>query len=293
MELFKIKDGLFFIKDSTNLPIIETNNGFIIFDSPIDKDKSKKLKKILDEKGIVPKYLIFSHHHADHTGGGKYLKETLNLITITSKEEKVFIENPYLEPIYLSCGSKPTKLILTKWVIGNGVKIDEVWEKEKRIFEGRELEILDLKGHSEGMIGVIVDGVLFSSDLFFSSEILLKYKIPYFFSYDDCIKNLEKIKNLDFEYILPSHGEIYTKEEGLNVINENLVTLNNIKERILKILEVEKNLDQIIEEFNVNVDNLIVSYLIKSSIISLIHYLLDNNLINYTIKRGTVYFRLI
>jgi len=169
MELKKVTDDIFYIEDPTNIPIIISNNGVFVVDTGIDKDKGKKIRKIIEELSLRPTYLILSHHHADHTGGAKYLKEYFNLKIISSKNEKVFIENPMLEPIYLSEGAIPMDEFLGKWVKAEGVLVDLTTDD----FNVGDFEFLDLKGHSLGMIGVRKGRFIFASDSFFQKKSLI------------------------------------------------------------------------------------------------------------------------
>lgn len=287
MELVRIKEGIYFIKDTTNLPLFEAGSSFYLVDSPIDKDKSRKVKKILEDKKINVENLILTHHHADHTGGAKYIKETLNLKIYSSPLEKTFIENPNLEPIYLSLGGNPPKDFLNKWVMSEKVLIDE------NVFsiDNEDLKIIDLSGHSIGMIGILVNKVLFSSDSFFSTQILQKYIIPYFHSYYKFLEKMEIIKNLDFDFILPSHGEVYKKNEGIKIIDENIEVLRKIKDDILKIIKNYENIENIIYILNLNIDSYIVATLIKSSILSLLNELRDRGEVQIKIKNGVVFYK--
>lgn len=287
MELIRIKEGVFYIKDSTNLPIFEAGSFFILFDSPIDKDKSKKVKKIIEEKKLPLKILIFSHHHADHMGGGNFLKNYFNLKTYSSKSEKIFLENPILEPIYLSGGCKPIKDFLNKWIFGEEVLIDETIDKLKL----NAIESLDLSGHSIGMIGIKLEDVIFSADTFFSIEILDKYKVPYFYSYNNFLEKMNYIKNLEFSFIVPSHGDLLDKEEAIRIIDYNINRLINLKDSIFKILKEPKSVDEMINNLNLDIESFVVSYLIKSSIISLLHEAIDNQEIEIIIKKGVLLFK--
>lgn len=287
MELIKIKEGIFYIKDSTNLPLFEAGSFYALFDAPIDKDKSKKVKKIIEENKFNLKFLIFSHHHADHMGGGNFLKNYFNLKTYSSKTEKIFLENPILEPIYLSSGGNPPKDFLNKWVLGEGVLIDELIENLN--FNG--LEVLELSGHSIGMIGIKLDNILFSADTFFSEEILDKYVVPYFHSYKNFLEKMSFIKNLDFSYIVPSHGELLDKESAIKVIDYNIKRLLDIKELIFKIIKEPKSVDEIIKNLNLNIESFVVAYLIKSSILNLLHEAKDNNEIEIIVKEGVTLFK--
>jgi glyoxylase-like metal-dependent hydrolase (beta-lactamase superfamily II) len=287
LELIKIKEGIFYIKDSTNLPLFEAGSFYALFDAPIDKDKSKKVKKIIEENKFNLKFLIFSHHHADHMGGGNFLKNYFNLKTYSSKTEKIFLENPILEPIYLSSGGNPPKDFLNKWVLGEGVLIDELIENLN--FNG--LEVLELSGHSIGMIGIKLDNIIFSADTFFSEEILDKYVVPYFHSYKNFLEKMSYIKNLDFSYIVPSHGELLDKESAIKVIDYNIKRLLDIKESIFKIIKEPKSVDEIIKNLNLNIESFVVAYLIKSSILNLLHEAKDNNEIEIIIKDGVTLFK--
>ncbi|MGB9842946.1 MAG: MBL fold metallo-hydrolase [Caldisericia bacterium] len=286
MELIKIREGIFYFKDSTNLPFFEAGSFFYLFDSPIDKDKSKKVKRIIEENRFNIKGLIFSHHHADHMGGGNFLKNSFELKTYSSKEEKIFLENPFLEPIYLSNGGKPPKEFLNKWMLGESVKIDEFIEN----LNLENIKILELSGHSIGMIGIKLDDIIFSSDTFFSVEICNKYIVPYFYSYKNFLGKMNYIKTLDFNYIIPSHGELMNKDDALKVIDYNIKRLIEIKERVFKIIKEPKSIDEIMRNLNLKIESIVVSYLIKSSILNLLHEAKDDGEVEASIKQGIVIF---
>ena len=290
MEIKKINDELFYIADTTNIPLIKTPEGFIIFDAPINKDKAKKVKKIIEENEIKPKFLILSHHHADHTGGASYLKEYFNLTVLTSESEKLFIENPMIEPIYLAQGANPPKEFLTKWVKSEPVKVDEVVQQGEQEIGGRRIEFLDLSGHSIGMIGVKVDDVIFSADCFFSDEILKKYIVPYFHDKDKFIEKLNYIKAFEFLYILPSHGALYSRNEANSILEENIKVVNNVEKQILTIIETPKNVEEILTSLNLPLTDFVVSYLIKSSAQSILFSLLNKGDIKTYTKNCITYF---
>jgi len=290
MEIKKIKEGLFYISDTTNIPIIETPEGFILFDATIDKDKAKKVKKILEENSIKPRFLILSHHHADHTGGASFLKEYFNLTVLTSELEKPFIENPLLEPIYLSQGANPPRDFLSKWVKSEPVKVDKVVQTGLQEIGRRRLDILDLSGHSIDMIGAKVDDIIFSADCFFSDEILKKYIVPYFHNKDKFIEKLNYIMTLDFSYILPSHGNFYSKTEAVHIIEENINVVVDIENKILNAIASPKNTEQIITLLDLASEDFVVSYLIKSSVQSILFSLLNKGIIKTFTKHCITYF---
>lgn len=290
MEIKKIKEGIYYIEDSTNMPLLETQEGFLIFDSPIDKDKAKKVRRLLDERGFIPKFLILSHHHADHTGGASFLKENYNLEVLSSEIEKAFIETPIIEPVYLSQGSSPPEEFLTKWIKSTQVKIDRVIKEGPFNLAGLPLEIFDLSGHSIGMIGIKVDSVIFSADAFFSLEVLKKYIMPYFHDKDKYIEKMTFIKSQDFEYILPSHGTLLSREEAVRIIDENIRIVEEIGQKVLNSISSPKTVEEILEELKIPVSDFVVSYLIKSSLHSILFSLLNKGRAKTRIENSTVRF---
>ncbi len=98
------------------------------------------------------------------------------------------------------------------------------------------------------------------------------------------------LKNLNYSYILPSHGNLLDKEESTKIIDYNINRLVEIKEKIFKIINEPKTVDQIIQNFNIENETLIVSYLIRSSILNLLHESKDKREVEIIIKNGIPYF---
>jgi glyoxylase-like metal-dependent hydrolase (beta-lactamase superfamily II) len=282
MEIKEIEKGIYVILDSTNIPVIETDKGILLIDAGIDKDKGKKIRRTLEEAGATPKYLLLSHHHADHTGGAQFLKEYFGLSVISSNDEKVFIENPELEPIYLSQGAKPIRQFLNKWVLSNPVEVN--YTTSEISFE--DVEFLDLSGHSIGMVGVRAGDFVFAGDAFFSKEVLEKYGVPYFYDFEKFRERMQFLKGMEFKYIVPSHGGIYIKEEAIAILDLNIATLNKIEEQIIDLLKEEKSVEEIIEELQVLPHDIIVYTLIESSIKSILNSLVEREIITYEVKDG-------
>jgi len=286
MELKPIEVG-FIIEDATNIGIVKAGSYYFIIDAGIDKDKAKKIKKIIDSIGVSPNFLILTHHHADHTGGARALKEFYNLKVLSSRFEKVFIENPILEPLYLSQGANPKDEMLSKWVLSSSVSVDLTEDS----INYEDISFIDLSGHSIGMIGVKVKNYVFSSDAFFSKEVLDKYIVPYFFDFDSFLNKMEFLKTLSFDYIVPSHGKLLSKEESIDVINYNIKRLNEIKEKILNILETEKTLCEIMKALNIDFHDEIVYTLVESSIKATLNSLTKNKNVLSFLRNGVLLYK--
>ncbi len=291
MELRQITERVYFVEDTTNIGLINSGNTAIIFDSPIDRDKAKKVKRIIDSNGFVPSSLLLSHHHADHTGGAKFFKEAYNLRVLADPLEKVFIENPFLEPVYLAQGASPPQAFLTKWVTSNPVYVDGILQEGKLDLDGTELRVLNLSGHSIGMIGIMFDGVVFAADSFFSTEILEKYGIPYFHNMEEYLKKMNYLKALDFEYILPSHGRLLSKANSVDVIEENMKTVESTEQRILEIVSKSPaTLENVITMLDTCKDDLVVSALIRSSVSAILFSMERRGLIEVSVRNCVTFY---
>jgi glyoxylase-like metal-dependent hydrolase (beta-lactamase superfamily II) len=177
---------------------------------------------------------------------------------------------------------------LGKWVKAEGVSVDFTADD----FNGRDFEFLDLKGHSHGMIGMRKGEFIFASDSFFSKEIVDKHIVPYFHNFDDFVFNLEELKNLDYDLILPSHGTLYTKEEAIDTINYNLARVKEIESTIIESIKTPKTLSQIMQTLNLQVEDVVVFTLIESSIKSILHSHINKGDAEPFIEKGNLYYSL-
>ena len=116
MELIKVGDKTYYLKNNTNIGIykIDEENVYII-DSGNDKDAGKKIIKIIENEGWHIKGIINTHSNADHIGGNKVIEERTNCNIYASDIEMSFIKNPILEPTMLY-GGYPFKDLKNKFL---------------------------------------------------------------------------------------------------------------------------------------------------------------------------------
>lgn len=81
--LFKVSDGIYQVRgyDVSNLTVVATNNGWIVFDPLISTECSKAAMQLINDnlgtKPIVA--VIYSHSHVDHYGGVKGVIDQANV----------------------------------------------------------------------------------------------------------------------------------------------------------------------------------------------------------------------
>ena len=117
MELVKVGEKTYYIKNPTNIGVYKINDEDVyLIDSGNDKDAGKKILKIIEEQGWKVKGIITTHSNADHIGGNKLIQERTNCLILANKIEKVFNENTILEPSFLY-GGYPFKDLRNKFLL--------------------------------------------------------------------------------------------------------------------------------------------------------------------------------
>lgn len=243
MSVIQLKNTSWVIPGPTNIGIVEAGNGVYLIDSGNDKDAGRKLLKILNEKGWNLKGIINTHSNADHIGGNNYLQGMTNCEIWATIGEAAFINTPILEGSFL-WGGYPYKELRTKFFEAKPSRVTKIIGQNEST---AEMEFIPLPGHFFDMVGIITnDGVFYMGDSLFGEKILEKYKIPYIYDVKEFRNSLEKIKTIQAEYYVPSHGEILTKIDLL--AETNMQKVNAIEEKMLKIMGNGKVFEDILKE---------------------------------------------
>lgn len=281
MELVKVGDKTYYIKNATNIGIykIDDNNIYLI-DTGNDKDAGKKILKIIDEQGWNVKGIINTHSNADHIGGNKVIQDRTNCIILANNIEKSFTEFPILESSFLY-GGYPFKDIRNKFLLA---KESVVTSMENNLPNG--LEYFTLKGHFFDMIGIKTsDNVYFLADSLFSEETITKYHLFFIYDIREFLNTLDYLNTLNGSLYIPSHCEATSDISSLIELNKNKV--NEIMNKIYNACEKEKTFEEVLkhifDEYNL-VMNANQYVLVGSTIRSYLSYLYDENKLSYKFK---------
>lgn len=204
MELVKVGDRTYYIKNATNIGVykIDDNNVYLI-DTGNDKEAGKKILKIIDEQGWNVKGIINTHSNADHIGGNKVIQDRTNSSVLAYGIEKTFTEFPMLESSFLY-GGYPFKDIRNKFLLAKESVVTSI---ENNLPEG--LEYFTLKGHFFDMIGVKTsDNVYFLADSLFSEETITKYHLFFIYDVKEYLNTLDYLSTLNGNLYIPSHCDM-------------------------------------------------------------------------------------
>lgn len=208
-----------------NCFIAEGEKGWTIIDAGLNTDVSREVWQPIIDKHDV-KNIIITHYHPDHFGYAGTLQQLTNAevwMTKTDADAGLTVWEPESAMLanenYDTCGlpGKTLSKELTTDEKSFNAKVTPYPEVNHYLEEGMKMqfgklqyEVIFTPGHSDGMI------TLFNSDhsiLFSTDHILPKISpnISYWFRgdpnpLDSFFQSLEKVKQLNADYVIPSHG---------------------------------------------------------------------------------------
>ena len=281
MELVKVGEKTYYIKNATNIGIYKIDDGNVyLIDTGNDKDAGKKILKIIDEQGWNVKGIITTHSNADHIGGNKVIQDRTNCAIYAYNIEKSFTEFPILESSFLY-GGYPFKDIRNKFLLAKESVVTPI---KNNLPNG--LEYFALKGHFFDMIGVKTsDNVYFLADSLFSEETITKYNLFFLYDVREFLNTLDYLKTLNGEMYIPSHCEATRDISYLIELNRSKV--NEIMNKIYMICKNEMTFEEILkcifDEYNL-IMNGNQYVLVGSTIKSYLSYLAGENKLCYEFK---------
>ena len=165
------------------IPCLRDNYSYLVIDEikniacVIDPSESKPIINFIEKNKINLKYILNTHHHFDHVGGNKELKNKYNASVIGFKNDYDRIPE-----------------------IDIGVEDSQIWKKDNF-----EVKIIHIPGHTIGHISFYFfrEGIVFTGDTLFS----LGCGKIFEGTYDQMFDSLKKIKNL------PGDTKIYCGHE--------------------------------------------------------------------------------
>jgi glyoxylase-like metal-dependent hydrolase (beta-lactamase superfamily II) len=293
VQLEKLRGNTFFINAPTNIGIYTfKNKNCVLIDTGIDNTQAGKLDQVLKESNLHPRYIINTHSHTDHCGGNSYfLTNYPGCQVYASGIEKLFIENPELHPTILFSAS-PIKGLGR---IARTVMIDSVMENGISKIDDKKFEIQALPGHTPGQIGITTpDNVCFLGDSVFSENIIGKYSFPNLFSIEQSIETLCELQNNTAELYVISHiDKVIDKSQLSQLIDKNLKNINFYKEQILDLLEQPFSREDLLENICV-LNDLSLDFkeyhLAFSTVSAFIKYLFNQQIVDYSLENGRLYY---
>ena len=286
-ELHHIKGNTYYIDGPTNCGVYVLNDKLdvVLFDCGTEDDGPKIYDAIIKNNMNV-KYLIFSHSHADHSGGWEYIYKKSNCKMIASKVERGFFRDPKLDLGFLYGGYPLDEYDGKLMHIDMN---DEIYALNE-IPEG--IEYFHLPGHHAGMIGIKTsDDVYFVADTLGSIDLVERAHILLIYDVDGYLKSLDYVESLDGKMVVPSHNPATYNIKPVVEFNRNNV--NKIIDILLNYLKEEHNCTEC-ASYIFDLFNLKITYnkymIILSTIRSYLSYLSNQKRIKNYFKDNRIVF---
>ena len=217
-ELQFISQYTAYIPGTNNLGVVVVGDGVALaIDTGIDKESGRLLRRACETASLQLVAVLSTHHHADHVGGNDYLVRNIDQLEVYAPtREAPFIEDPYLEPSYLSLGATPIAPLRNRFVMATAAPVHHRINDRTTVLHigQRELLVVPVPGHSLAQIAILCDGVCFAADSFFGDAVLEKYGIPYAHDVNAQLASFDVIANVDARTWIPGHG-VLTHRDGL------------------------------------------------------------------------------
>ncbi len=255
-----------------------------MIDAGWSDDAGHFAQKVLEEKGWNLKFILNTHTHIDHLGGNRVLMEKWGCPAYATRIDRVFAEYEVLEPSYMF-GGRPSKEVQEAFMhpgkIGwrdledfctladDAADLTEIQKADKdydRLTEiqkagkgltkylqeqyGPEvgLEIVELPGHTFGMIGVKTsDDVWFVSDALLNRRALEKYPFGYLIDVEAYLSTLDYLKTLSGDYFVLAHGRDAGPDIG-QLIDANIANIQRHISFIKESCRGGKNFDLVVRD---------------------------------------------
>lgn len=157
------------------------------------------------------KYILATHADADHIQGLKLAKELLPNAKAVG------------HPLAASALAQGDRILMYAEIPAQGISIDlPTVRLDETIDEGSTLEVGSLKldvwhtpGHTQSQLAFRMGELLFSGDNIFRDGCVGNIDAHHGSDIADFIKSLERIRNSDVKWLLPSHGPAFPKDNRL------------------------------------------------------------------------------
>jgi glyoxylase-like metal-dependent hydrolase (beta-lactamase superfamily II) len=213
----------FFAEIGVNAGIIQSPESIIFIDSGMSAYSGQYLWNFAKErmKGTEDLYLILTHKDTDHCFGMNEIKK--HGATVISHEhtaENIDAENDLSKNLIIK---RVRKQYHPDDVLGEVIlsRPEQTVTHDITLSLGDEIQILSVPGHTPGDIAVYHP----SSKVLFAGDAILEGMDPYVrpdsINIETWIRNLESLKELDIEWILPGHGALSKPD----IIDSNILFL--------------------------------------------------------------------
>ncbi len=199
-----------------NPSFVTTSDGVVVIDTPQLPTKAVEMRAEAESHGPI-RYLINTEHHIDHIFGNYFFKGSGTVVHHQGVYDNFMVPTPELNPYNYAKEALPTDDPEGEAIFPDEETYFEDPNKASIVFTGdirlevgdHTFDLLHTPGHTPGQVAVFVpeERVVFTGDTIFSEcqTWLMTSDVAQW------LDALERIKELDFDYLVPGHGPVTDK----------------------------------------------------------------------------------
>jgi glyoxylase-like metal-dependent hydrolase (beta-lactamase superfamily II) len=265
------------VPGGVNVGVVRGDSGrAIMIDTGINETNGKKaLRSIREETGAEVGAIVTTHGHADHFGANAAVVKRTGARVHAPTIDEVFLKYPIFQPSLLFGGGDPLDGLRTGFLLADPSPVDEVYDAGQLVIDGVNFAVLDLKGHSPGQKGLIVDGIFFCADVVLPESVLEKYRIPYLYSVSEHLAALDIAARQTYTAAQPGHGPLVDDLSPLIQLNRTLIDAvgSVIVELLAGPSTAEALLTRVFERFDAPIADASSFYLLQPTIFAFLSHL--------------------
>ena len=197
-------------------------NWAVVIDTLAIPEETLEIRNFIERELTVPiRYIINTHHHADHAWGNCFFPGS-TVVAHSLCRDKLATEGmeALRKAAAQSASFRQVRIILPQITFNDDQISLRVGKKT--------LTLLPLPGPSIDNIGILVeeDRILFAGDSFMPLPYIVDGDI------DETILSLKKMSKLGLENIIQGHGDIVLRGEIDNSIKDNIAYLSAIRKAV-------------------------------------------------------------
>jgi cyclase len=205
LMIHKIQNDLYWIEgDGGNVAVYVTGDGVILVDDKYVADYDQIVANVKSVTNQPIKYILSTHHHADHSGGNTKFASTVEIISTVNAHNNIVNKKQSNAPD----GMVPARVTFT--------------QEEDLFLGGKQVRAIYAgRGHTNGDAVIYFPDlrVLHTGDLMAGTTPLIDY--PGGGSLAEWPKTLDEAMKLDFDTVIPGHGQV-TNKAGLKTYRDNV-----------------------------------------------------------------------
>jgi glyoxylase-like metal-dependent hydrolase (beta-lactamase superfamily II) len=176
-------------------------------------DELKDVLELIRQLGFglsACKMIIATHADVDHTQGLARAREVLKCEVLAHPKSVDPLENGDEVLTYARIEAQGIHIPMPR------CKVDRTIDEGDRLVIGdKTLEVWSTPGHTAGQLAFRMDHLLFSGDNIFRDGCVGVIDAHHGSNLPDYIRSLKRIRDSDVEFLLPSHGPIFRKDDAL------------------------------------------------------------------------------